>query len=294
MRRWLQVFFWLCFIAFMLPSIPHLANFFYSFDAEGGSADLFWWLTAYAVAISIDGTILWLCHTMSTGQVGKGYRVLTWAFIFLLTAFSWFLNYHDAAHNSSVAAHRLSGAYFADIDPVLASAFPVLVILFTFMSSKILNAKPKTVEEMRMEAEELETRAEVEYRIRKSRAEATARRASLWVETGKALWKEVQTKAPVPTPLPEVSSMSPSDEYRVPAEPAEVLVSLEAREWYTVKEAAEYIGCSERYVRELRAKTPSPLDWNEQLKAFTGESVRAYAASRAVAPLKLVANGHSQ
>lgn len=179
----MQIFFWFTFAAFLTPSIPHLAYFFHSFEpVTRGAENIWWWGVCYAIAISIDGTIIWLCRTVAVAQrehsTSKGYVGGIWAFILFLTVFSWILNWHYARHNLNVASTDLSGPIaehifglsLQDLDPILASMFPLLAIMFTLMADRVLGEKvqqeqKKSLAELAQEAQEAKQRAELERQI---------------------------------------------------------------------------------------------------------------------------------
>src|SRR6266700_7775986 len=109
----LQRFFFFTYAAFLLPSIPHIASFFLAFEGTvQGYALWFWIAVSYTIAIAIDGTLLWLTHTVARDTAHKwGYRAIIWLFIFFLVGFSGFLNWHIAKHNAPLASQQLSGAF---------------------------------------------------------------------------------------------------------------------------------------------------------------------------------------
>jgi hypothetical protein len=176
-HKLLAAFFWFTFAAFLAPSIPHIAYFFQSFEPDAvGLEAVVWSVVCYAIALSIDGTILWLSRCAAQGTAGKGYRGAFWFFIAFLTALSWFLNWVYAVHHLASATAKLSGAIegklfgiaflpLALVEPMVASMFPVLAIMFTFMAGKVVAERPKTVEEVEREADELARRLGAQQRL---------------------------------------------------------------------------------------------------------------------------------
>lgn len=160
---WLQRFFFVTYAAFLLPSIPHIASYFLSFEVANGYSLFFWVGVSYLIAIAIDGTLLWLTHTVARSTGGRGYRFVIWLFIFFLVIFSGFLNWHIAQHNAVVASEQLSGAFIPNVDPIIASLFPVLGIMYAVMSKHIFaETKMETLAE---KAARLEAEKELRKRI---------------------------------------------------------------------------------------------------------------------------------
>src|SRR6266699_6076289 len=54
----LKRFYWVAFAVFLLASISHVAYFFRAFEPQ--DSWLYWWIVAYAIAISVDMTIFLL------------------------------------------------------------------------------------------------------------------------------------------------------------------------------------------------------------------------------------------
>ncbi|MEO6892851.1 MAG: hypothetical protein ABI324_28035 [Ktedonobacteraceae bacterium] len=163
--KWLTVFFWFTFGAFLAPSIPHIAYFFHAWEPQDTSNPLtsaFWWLVSYAIAVSIDGTVIWLTKTavIATREQASGtYKFWLWTFIAFLTALSFQINQWYAIHHLDQARVTLSGAIdeqmslagfatlrAADLMPIVASLFPVLAIMFMVMADKITGVKPEMEE----------------------------------------------------------------------------------------------------------------------------------------------------
>jgi hypothetical protein len=142
-----------------------------------GAENVFWWVVSYAIAVSIDGTVIWLSHTAAVSRREKtasgGYLFGLWSFILFLTGFSWLMNWMYAKHNSGSANTALSGAItesiagiqMATITPIMVSMFPVLAIMFTLMADKVVATKVLTAQELQDEADRLEGLEAAQSRI---------------------------------------------------------------------------------------------------------------------------------
>jgi hypothetical protein len=179
MDKFLKGFFWLAFATFLLASIPHVAYFFRSFEPQGDGLDLVWWGVSFLLAASIDVTILLLTVTVIKLHRRGNSRWLigqVWLFILALTAFSWFVNWEYAKEFESTMLAHVSGTTLAvmgfslgtvgTINPLLASMFQVLAVMYTWISDKITaDTKPKSAAELKAEADELEALAREKERI---------------------------------------------------------------------------------------------------------------------------------
>jgi hypothetical protein len=138
----LKRFFWCAFAIFLLASIPHVAYFFRAF--EPGDTSLWWWLVAYAIAISVDITIFLLSLTVAElrrRDVDTWLVVSVWVFIVGLAALSWYINWQYAVQfASNMLSKPSSYRYVGMINPVIASCFQALAIAYTWISDKIAQA----------------------------------------------------------------------------------------------------------------------------------------------------------
>src|SRR5258708_14730905 len=169
-KRLLSLFFWFTFAAFLAPSVPHIAYFFYAWEPVGANEaeNDFWWIVSYAIALSIDGTVIWISRTAAVTRREKTasgkYLSGLWSFILFLTAVSWLINWLYAKHDSATATLALSGAISENIfgvsmgtvTPIMASMFPVLAIMFTLMADKVITQKPLSAEKLAQEADRLQ------------------------------------------------------------------------------------------------------------------------------------------
>lgn len=163
-----KLIFWLAFCAFLSVSIPHVAWMYHSYEPQ----DLpVWWVIAYAVAIGIDILVCWLSWVQSNGNTGD--KIVTWLFIGLLAALSWYANYlysmvHNPAYQVRVWNIDLGfGITTGQVTPVIVSAIPVFIIGYTYMLSKVNKAdvKPKTALQLKAEADELQDAMREKQRI---------------------------------------------------------------------------------------------------------------------------------
>lgn len=155
--------FWWAFMVFLIPSVPHMATVFrswepvYGNDLAGIITNGFWWSIAVLGSIVIDGTVIFLSRLIAN-EFEQNTK--TWPYIGLLgicvvalTAFSWQMNIWYALMNQPIAAAALGAAYTSKvlgiwdsstIMPYMVSALPLLGIMFTLMAGKIKQAQQET------------------------------------------------------------------------------------------------------------------------------------------------------
>ncbi len=139
----MKYFFWIAFAVFLAASIPHVAYFFASFEPSQGPEGIWWWTVSYAIAISIDVTVYLLSWTAF--QRYRRYRTPKavwqhWLLIVMCTIFSWAVNWAYAKQFHSVTmlnAAETTAPWLTSIFPFMASAFPLLGIVYTMMAETI-------------------------------------------------------------------------------------------------------------------------------------------------------------
>ncbi len=139
----MKYFFWIAFAVFLAASIPHVAYFFASFEPSQGPEGVWWWAVSYAIAISIDVTVYLLSWTAF--QRYRRYRSAKavwqhWLLILMCTVFSWAVNwaYAKQFHSSTMLSSAEGAApWLINIFPFMASAFPLLGIVYTMMAETI-------------------------------------------------------------------------------------------------------------------------------------------------------------
>jgi len=139
----MKYFFWIAFAVFLAASIPHVAYFFASFEPSQGPEGLWWWIVSYAIAISIDVTVYLLSWTAF--QRYRKYRTAKavwqhWLLILMCTVFSWGVNwaYAKQFHSVTMLSSAESAApWLIHVFPFMASAFPLLGIVYTMMAETI-------------------------------------------------------------------------------------------------------------------------------------------------------------
>jgi hypothetical protein len=139
----MKYFFWIAFAVFLAASIPHVAYFFASFEPSQGPEGIWWWAVSYAIAISIDVTVYLLSWTAF--QRYRRYRSATavwqhWLLIVMCTIFSWAVNwaYAKQFHSTTMLNSAESAApWLTAVFPFMASAFPLLGIVYTMMAETI-------------------------------------------------------------------------------------------------------------------------------------------------------------
>src|SRR5205085_5505950 len=122
---------------------PHVAYFFASFEPSHGTEGLWWWIVSYAIAISIDITIYLLSWTAF--QRFRSYHSAAavwqhWLLIVMCTIFSWAVNwaYAKQFHSTTMLSSAESAApWLTAVFPFMASAFPLLGIVYTMMAETI-------------------------------------------------------------------------------------------------------------------------------------------------------------
>ncbi len=139
----MKYFFWIAFAVFLAASIPHVAYFFASFEPSQGPEGIWWWAVSYAIAISIDVTVYLLSWTAF--QRYRRYRTPKavwqhWLLIVMCTVFSWIVNwaYAKQFHSPSMlSAAEGTAPWLTGVFPFMASAFPLLGIVYTMMAETI-------------------------------------------------------------------------------------------------------------------------------------------------------------
>src|ERR1700730_7681280 len=139
----MKYFFWIAFAVFLAASIPHVAYFFASFEPSQGPTGLWWWVVSYAIAISIDVTVYLLSWTAF--QRYRRFRTARavwqhWLLIVMCTVFSWVVNwaYAKQFHSVTMLSSAESAApWLTGVFPFMASAFPLLGIVYTMMAETI-------------------------------------------------------------------------------------------------------------------------------------------------------------
>ncbi len=139
----MKYFFWIAFAVFLAASIPHVAYFFASFEPSQGPTGVWWWVVSYAIAISIDVTVYLLSWTAF--QRYRRFRTARavwqhWLLIVMCTVFSWVVNwaYAKQFHSVTMLSSAESAApWLTGVFPFMASAFPLLGIVYTMMAETI-------------------------------------------------------------------------------------------------------------------------------------------------------------
>jgi hypothetical protein len=139
----MKYFFWIAFAVFLAASIPHVAYFFASFEPSQGPEGVWWWAVSYAIAISIDVTVYLLSWTAF--QRYRRYRTPKavwqhWLLIVICTIFSWAVNwaYAKQFHSPTMLSSAETVApWLINVFPFMASAFPLLGIVYTMMAETI-------------------------------------------------------------------------------------------------------------------------------------------------------------
>lgn len=139
----MKYFFWIAFAVFLAASIPHVAYFFASFEPTQGPEGIWWWAVSYAIAISIDVTVYLLSWTAF--QRYRKFRTAKavwqhWLLIVMCTVFSWAVNWAYAKQFHSLtmlSSAETTAPWLINVFPFMASAFPLLGIVYTMMAETI-------------------------------------------------------------------------------------------------------------------------------------------------------------
>jgi hypothetical protein len=153
----MKYFFWIAFAVFLAASIPHVAYFFASFEPSQGPQGVWWWAVSYAIAISIDVTVYLLSWTAF--QRYRKYRTAKavwqhWLLIVMCTVFSWAVNwaYAKQFHSVTMLSSAESAApWLTGVFPFMASAFPLLGIVYTMMAETITETAAEEKQERALE-----------------------------------------------------------------------------------------------------------------------------------------------
>src|SRR5260221_1139284 len=170
-------FFWFGFCVFLGASIPHIAAFYRHFDPNatpGSIQDITDWVIGYLIAIVIDVTdVLVSIAVLKALNSGARKRDLIgyWSFILFVMSLSWLVNWqYDIVYQTNAFAKAeniaIFGVLVGAVNPVIGSAFQLLLLVYTEMAHKFAE-KPvqKTAEQLRQEADELEQVAMQQARI---------------------------------------------------------------------------------------------------------------------------------
>jgi len=173
--KFTRSFFWFGFCVFLGASIPHLAAYYRHFDPNAtGWTDTADWTIGYLIAIVIDVTdVLVSIAVLKALNSGTKKRHLLgyWSFIVFVMALSWLINWqynivYQTDAFSKADSYQLFSVTVGSINPVIGSAFQLLLLVYTAMAHKFAE-KPvqKTALQLRQEADELEQVAMQQARI---------------------------------------------------------------------------------------------------------------------------------
>ncbi len=173
--KFTRSFFWFGFAVFLSASIPHLAAYYRHFDPNAtGWSDIANWIISYLIAVVIDVTDM-LVSIAVLKEINRGTpkrRLIGyWAFIVFVMSLSWLVNWqYNIVYGTQAFARADSQQIFnvsiGSVNPIIGSAFQVLLVVYTAMAHKFAE-KPvkKTAEQLRQEADELEQIAMQQARI---------------------------------------------------------------------------------------------------------------------------------
>ena len=287
MNKVIRGFFWFAFAAFLAASIPHVAYFFRAFEPSASGMEPYWWVVAYAIAVSIDVTIFLLSLTVAQMQrrrAARGVILSVWVFVLGLVLLSWYINYQYAQQFASPSmlshAPTIRLALVGNIDPLIASMFQVLALAYTWIADKIAAEEPeKSAELLEREAEELARKLSAQARITALKDRQKGQRVRSLIATAREVKRELLPRhqaARPGTPPEEQAEQSEEPSREVVEEPpveamgsdvgtgssgdadllslgrvTPTLASWRAsgRRTATIKEVAKATGYSEKWIR---------------------------------------------
>lgn len=212
-------FFWFGFCVFLGASIPHIAAYYRHFDPNatpGSFEDMADWTIGYLIAIVIDVTdVLVSIAVLKALNSGARKRDLLgyWAFILFVMALSWFVNWqynivYQTGAFAKADSYQMFNLSVGAINPVVGSAFQLLLLVYTAMAHKFtVQPVKKSAEQLRMEADELEQVAMQQARIDAVKKMQNDSKVEGFIDTigqakdrAKALFGKSQNEAQVFTP----------------------------------------------------------------------------------------------
>ncbi len=230
-----------------------------------------------------------------------------WAFILFLVAFSGYLNWHIAEHNAVAASTNLAGSFIPVVDPIIASMFPVLAIMYAVMARHIFAEAKETpvisLADLKQKAAEAQERAAAQVAIIKAQNMVNEEKATTAIGFGKTLWNKAinrgdkETISTKETQLQtqeqntdKTSAMNAEDTTPISddtqGQEQNEAPAQESRSKRTtgplslsVKEAALKLGVSETRVRDLRNKGKL-RSTSRNAKLITIRSIEEYAKLR--------------
>jgi hypothetical protein len=176
-EKFTRAFFWVGYVVFLSASIPHVAAYFRHFDPVTSNhfEDISYWVIAVAIAVVIDVSdvlvSIAVIRAKANGATLKD-TFLFWVFIFLIMALSWFFNWQynvvfGTSQFQAVDSYTIANwVTIGQINPVIGSAFQLLILVYTLMAHKFAQKpREKTLEELMKEADEMEQKANYLARI---------------------------------------------------------------------------------------------------------------------------------
>jgi hypothetical protein len=169
----IKIVFLLAFAAFLYASINHIATFFHQF--EPANSDL---AGSYFIAIAVDGTSLMLTIGMMffAEDMPLYAKFFVWFFIFLLTGFSWLVNWEYAVVNQTSSWSSHLDPFWLNVDPIMASSFAFLNLAYSVVA-EFFGSKQATMEELQAQLNALQGRAELEQKIKEAKGPSLIQQA---------------------------------------------------------------------------------------------------------------------
>jgi len=334
-EKFTGVFFWVGYIVFLSASIPHVAAYFRHFDPTTTNRfeDISYWVIAVAIAVVIDVSdvlvSIAVIRAKANGATLKD-TFLFWIFIFLIMGLSWFFNWqYNVVYGTSefhvVDQYSIaSGITIGQVNPVIGSAFQLLILVYTLMAHKFAQKpKEKTLEELMQEANEMEQKADYLARIDAVKHAASSRKWQARFDGIRQVKDEAlkTIKGPdevtpqgdppaletrdIPVDLEQDDDEVDTDETPV-VEPefedeskqdgsADLpqLEPISGKQSVSIEEATLILGLSESYVRELLRKGKLRKDARNKKKILLS-SINSYQGSRQFVRKNGQTNGHQK
>jgi len=316
-----------------------VAAYFRHFDPATSNQfqDVAYWVIAVAIAVVIDvSDVLVSIAVIRAKANGATFKdtFLFWVFIFLIMGLSWFFNWqYNVVYGTSefhvVDQYSIAnGVTIGQVNPVIGSAFQLLILVYTLMAHKFAQKpKEKSLEELMQEADELEKKADYLARIDAVKHAASSRKwqarfdgiRQVKDEALKTIKgpDEVTPQADPPAietrdfPVEFVEDDDEVDTDETPVVEPEFELECEdeseqdgsadlpqsdpisGKQSISIEEATLILGLSESYVRELLRKGKLRKDARNKKKILLS-SINSYQGSRQFVRKNGQTNGHQK
>ncbi len=176
-----------------------------------------------------------------------------WFFIIMLTGFSWLVNWEYAVQFQNANLSR--AVMFADVNPILASAFAFLNLAYSLVA-EFFSTKQKTAAELAKEADRLEALEQIQKRIadyhQRNPKQGVIQRAAGVAKEAISAMQDIRSSADTSdTPSSGEEEYIPTDDPVADYTPAR---QMTGRGTLPIEEAALMLEVSPKYARALLSK----------------------------------------